>query len=673
MPFRYKKKTDRVAVPYHIINTAVEEVKAGAKILPTAKKYGIARSSLQRYLKLEQPLKNPANKYITRQIFTNSEEKLLGDYLIRCSQLHYGLGKLSTRKLAFDYAVALGKRVPENWSLHKYASKDWMRGFMERNKNLSLRTPEATSLSRATSFNRKNVGEFFANYKNVLDRYKFGPEAIYNVDETGLTTVQSTQKVLATKGCKQVGQMTSAERGTLVTLCCTINALGNSIPPFYVFPRVNFKQYMLSGAPVGSDGAAYPSGWMTAQNFVLYLKHFIKFVKSSKESPVLVVLDNHESHISVEALNICKDNGIVMVTFPPRCSHKLQPLDLTVFGPLKRFYNIALTDWLSMNPGKTCTIYDVAKLSALPFNQAFTPKNIQHGFKKSGIWPFNSEIFTDEDFSCSYVTDRPPEIEDQNEQVSLPTNYPCVHEPPNNVSNEEINKPSASASAVLNTTQEIVMETLSPALSPEIVRPFPKAPPRKGVAAKRKKAKSRIMTDTPEKLLIEEQAAAKKRKVAKAKIPKLSKEVCITTVRKENKRRISPSSSESTHDEFISSGSSSEWNEPEGSEAEPDEDDVIIPDRDFQVGDHVLVVFPTKKTRLHYVGVIEEIDDCEYTINFMRLTKIRNTFCYPDVKDVSTVSRCDIITKLPTPSTTTRRGTSKYIFNTPLWVFQNLK
>lgn len=679
MPFRYKKKSNRIEIPRDIIERAIDDVHAGAQILPTAKKYEIPRSSLQRYLKLEGPLKNTDEKYITRKIFTTDEEKALGEYLIRCSQLHYGMTKLNCRKFAYEYAVANGKVIPENWKQHKYASKDWIRGFMIRNKNLSLRTPEATSLSRATSFNRKNVTEFFDNYRSVLDRYKFGPEAIYNIDETGLTTVQSTQKVLAVKGCKQVGQMTSAERGTLITLCCTINAIGNSIPPFYIFPRVNFRPYMLSGAPVGSDGAAYTSGWMTVQNFVLYLKHFIKYVKPSKTSPVAILLDNHESHISIEALDLCKENGIVMVTFPPHCSHKLQPLDLTVFGPLKRYYNIALTDWLSMNPSKTCTIYEIAKLSALAIPQAFTPTNIQHGFEKSGIWPFNSEVFTDADFLSSYVTDRPMLIEQEEdvvansgqEQPATSTTDSHFH-----VTGSEVNTPSTSASALLQAAQERQTNTPNnePFLTPETVRPYPKAQPRKNVKNKRKKGKSRIMTDTPEKLLIEQQTAEKKRKLPVKKIPKLSNELQTPKKERNVKKRKESTSSESLKDESFSSGSSSEWNEFEDeSEKEVDVDDVICLDRSFQIGDYVLVKFPMKKTSVHYVGKIEEMENNNFTINFMRLTKFKNTFCYPDIKDVSWITRNDIITKLPTPTILTRRGSPKYLFDKPLWVIENLK
>ncbi|KAJ8912479.1 hypothetical protein NQ315_014579 [Exocentrus adspersus] len=59
---------------------------------------------------------------------------------------------------------------------------------------------------------------------------------VYNVDdETALTTVQNPGKVLATKGQKQVGQITSSERGTLVTMVGAINAIGNTIPPLLMF------------------------------------------------------------------------------------------------------------------------------------------------------------------------------------------------------------------------------------------------------------------------------------------------------------------------------------------------------------------------------------------------------------------------------------------------------
>ena len=84
-----------------------------------------------------------------------------------------------------------------------------------------------------------------------MEKNHFSPNDIYNADETGCTAVQKVgnTKVIACRNEKQVGKITSGERGTSVTMLGAINAAGNSIPPFLVFSRVHFKDAMLHGAP----------------------------------------------------------------------------------------------------------------------------------------------------------------------------------------------------------------------------------------------------------------------------------------------------------------------------------------------------------------------------------------------------------------------------------------
>lgn len=134
-------------------------------------------------------------------------------------------------------------------------------------------------------------------------------------------------KVIAVKGTKQVGSITSGERGTLVTVALAVSAIGNTVPPMLIFNRKKMKPWFLTNAPVGSVGSANQSGWMTGNDFLIFIKHFAKNVKPSIEKPVLLLLDNHDSHLNIEVLNYCKSNGIVLLSFPPHCSHKLQPLD----------------------------------------------------------------------------------------------------------------------------------------------------------------------------------------------------------------------------------------------------------------------------------------------------------------------------------------------------------
>lgn len=98
-------------------------------------------------------------------------------------------------------------------------------------------------------------------------RYKFKPDEIYNLDETGVTTVMKPVKVVSTVGKRQVSQMASAERGQLVTFVGIVNAAGNVIPPVFVLPRVrNLEDYSFE-SPVESLILGNKSGWMTSDLF----------------------------------------------------------------------------------------------------------------------------------------------------------------------------------------------------------------------------------------------------------------------------------------------------------------------------------------------------------------------------------------------------------------------
>ena len=195
-----------------------------------------------------------------------------------------------------------------------------------------------------------------------------------------------------------IGAITSAERGTLITVVGTISASGNFIPPYLIFSRVKFQRHFLNGAPPGSKGSANPSGWMIEE-------HFVEHVRSTHEKPCLLLLDNHESHICIKGLDFAKENGIVMFSFPPHCTHRLQPLDRSIYGPFKKYFKIAANKWHPKNRGKGMAIYDLPASVAIAYTNAVTPSNIQAGFKSTGIYPFNSQIFSDSDFMPGYITD----------------------------------------------------------------------------------------------------------------------------------------------------------------------------------------------------------------------------------------------------------------------------
>jgi len=271
--------------------------------------------------------------YAVRQVFTQQQELTLATYLLESSKMFYGLSTRDSRQLAFEMAERNDIVMPRSWKINRCAGLEWFRIFMRRNPNLSIRTPEGCSLSRATSFNKHNMEMFYSNLEATIRRSPAFADGtrIYNLDETATTTVQKPKRIIAEKGTKQVGQATSAERGTLVTTCCIISASGNSLPPAMVFPRVNFRDFMIRGAPPGTIGLAAKSGWMTVELFYNVMEHFIKYSGSTTQNPTLLIFDNHESHLSCKTLDLAKSNGVTILTIPPHCSHRMQPLDVSVY------------------------------------------------------------------------------------------------------------------------------------------------------------------------------------------------------------------------------------------------------------------------------------------------------------------------------------------------------
>ncbi|KAJ8946299.1 hypothetical protein NQ314_008925 [Rhamnusium bicolor] len=486
---------------------SLEVLNTNLSIRAAAKQFGIAKSALARHIKnfkssgQNQFVYNP--NYQVKKVFNETEESELVNYIKMAAKMHYGLNLANVKKLAYEYAITNKKNIHPN-------------GTRKRKQEIIGLGVSGTDILH--HFHLESP-------RSALAKGKFEPSRIYNVDETGITTVQQPPKILAPKGVKQIGGMTSAERGVLVTMICCINAAGNTVPPLFVFPRANFKNHMLKGAPVGAIGAANKSGWSNEDVFFKYLQHFISHVKPTIEDKVILLLDNHENHVSIPTIDLAKRSGIILVTFHPHTSHRMQPLDVCVYGPFKTYYSSAVSNWMNTpgNAGKPITIYDVAELANTAYLKAFTPSNITKGFQVSGLYPLNSDIFGEQDFLPSNVTDRTdPNLSKASSQIKpLSSNEtsvitaavsPQTMSPSLNVSLSELeNQPSSSDITVPPRSSDNSMTKaentpststggltsqnrvciISNIILPHEIRPIPKAPPRKGTASRgRKKRQS---------------------------------------------------------------------------------------------------------------------------------------------------------------------------------------
>ena len=99
----------------------------------------------------------------------------------------------------------------------------------------------------------------------------------------------------------------------------------------------------------------------------------------------MLVLDGYDSYISDDFMWNCFNNNIQLVFLPAYASHVLQPLDLSVFSPLKYTYRKHLNNintWAeSTVVGKQLMLRCILRAR----REAVIAKNAKAGWKASGL------------------------------------------------------------------------------------------------------------------------------------------------------------------------------------------------------------------------------------------------------------------------------------------------
>ncbi|CAH2100085.1 unnamed protein product [Euphydryas editha] len=124
---------------------------------------------------------------------------------------------------------------------------------------------------------------------------------------------------------------------------------------------------------------------MVGDLFVKWMKHFVSFAGCNFESKIILILDGHSSHKKLEALEFAKPNGVLLLCLPPHCTHRMQPLDVSFFGPLDAYYNREMNTWLKTHPGRTVGLHQVAGIFGRAYGSAAFVGKIMSGFEKTNL------------------------------------------------------------------------------------------------------------------------------------------------------------------------------------------------------------------------------------------------------------------------------------------------
>ena len=368
------------------LSDAVKSVKKGERnILQAATEFGVPRSTLTDKLKNNHP-----GVYGKKTALSSEDEEILVGYINYMASINHPLS-VSDIKI---FAWSVGKRSSDpdcfgkNGPTHK-----WWRGFRDRHPRLRSRKADRLDRRRHAMSKKSIVEKHLQLLKDTLAKHDLldKPDRIFNVDESGMEMDKAYGKVVVDRKSKNVYQESNGQREHITAnVCCS--ASGTVLPPMIIFEKCFPSGHYSKDGPEDCLYAKSPNGYMDGELFKAWFQK-IFLPKTAHLGTVMLILDGHTSHLTIDVIDLARANNVVMFCLPPHLTHLLQPLDVSVFKSLKTYF-AAISHQVKLLTLGTVNVINVNRtnFSAI-FREAFDKSMvltcIKNGFRKCGIYPFN--------------------------------------------------------------------------------------------------------------------------------------------------------------------------------------------------------------------------------------------------------------------------------------------
>ena len=390
------KNRERMAVKnsYSVddLQKAIAVVQAGEafSMRAAAHKYGIPPSTLHDHLKGKSKKAGAGGP----SVLMAAEEREVAITCLALADMGFGLTRELVEVVLSDYLK--DNSIPNPFT-GGVPGKDWWQRFLKRWPSLAERKPQHLSKSRAEAGDKETIQMWFNKVEEVLTSAGLDPSDpataahLWNCDETAFSMSVSATKLLVRKGTKMVHEVGGGSGREYTTVHCAGSASGERLPPFILYKGKNLYRRWMEGGPAAAVYGISDSGWMDGANFLSWFtKLFLPAVSYlTKTAPVLLFLDGHHSHISLQLIKSARSNNVLLLCLPPNTTHLLQPLDVGVFAPVKSAWRAILKRYKLETKGQRVGKEDFPSLIAKLWDASFTPQQCKGGFRGAGLIPFS--------------------------------------------------------------------------------------------------------------------------------------------------------------------------------------------------------------------------------------------------------------------------------------------
>ena len=261
---------------------------------------------------------------------------------------------------------------------------------------INLRKPDNLDHGRARMANENAMMNHFQTLKDLLVEHDLlgKLEKLFHVDESGINMDIQQGKVVVTMGSNQAHSMSQGARDHITVNCC-INANGECIPPMIIFEKCFPSTAYVKEGITDTLYTKSTNGYMDEELFFKWFAdHFIPLTNHLGKQ--ILFIDGHGSHISLKVIDAAKENNIILYCLPPHMTHVLQPLNVSVYKPIKNHFS-NITDFIILagvtqnwNIQINKTIFPIVFKEG--YEKSMTMSAVKSGFCATGIYPFNPNV-----------------------------------------------------------------------------------------------------------------------------------------------------------------------------------------------------------------------------------------------------------------------------------------
>nr|BBG74289.1 pogo transposable element [Alternaria alternata] len=223
----------------------------------------------------------------------------------------------------------------------KPVSEVWVKRFLRRHPNhLISRSGKAMAKERTKADSGAKYSLYLKLLHDKMDEYNVRPTHIFNMDEKGFqlgrvgrTNCVFSKKLYESKGVRQALEDDSTDWITVVACICSD---GSALSPTLIFQGANgaVQSSWVDAVQAGEHSVfttSSPSGWSNNDIGLAWLKGV--FERETRRYALtgyrLLLLDGHGSHVTMDFIEYCNNNKILLFVLPSHATHTLQPLDVS--------------------------------------------------------------------------------------------------------------------------------------------------------------------------------------------------------------------------------------------------------------------------------------------------------------------------------------------------------